>query len=60
MSFTNRHQGALITRDAHAALLDLKRLVDSAAEADEPDVVAMLSSPGNTHCYCLPPSRSAC
>ncbi len=32
MSFTNRHQGALITRDAHAALLDLKRLVDSAAE----------------------------
>jgi len=32
MSFTNRHQGALITRDAHAALLDLKRLVDSAAK----------------------------
>lgn len=32
MCFTNLQQGALITRDAHVALLDLKKLVDSAAE----------------------------
>jgi hypothetical protein len=32
MDFTNLQQGALITRDAYGALLDLKRLVDNAAE----------------------------
>jgi hypothetical protein len=32
MSFTNLEQGALITRDAHVAVLDLKKIVDSAAE----------------------------
>jgi hypothetical protein len=32
MSFTNLQQGALITRDAHGAVLDLKKLVDNAAE----------------------------
>ena len=32
MSFTTLEQGALITRDAHLAILDLKKLVDSAAE----------------------------
>jgi hypothetical protein len=32
MTATNMYQGALITRDARQALLDLKSLVDNAAE----------------------------
>ena len=32
MSFTNLQQGTLITRDAYAALSELKKLVDSATE----------------------------
>jgi hypothetical protein len=32
MSFTTLKQGALITRDAHVAVLDLKKLVDSSAQ----------------------------
>ena len=32
MKSTNMQKGALITREAHSALLDLKTLVDSATE----------------------------
>jgi hypothetical protein len=32
MSFSTLEQGALITRDAHVAVLDLKKLVNSAAQ----------------------------
>ena len=32
MSFTNLQQGALITRDTYMALMELKKLVDGAAE----------------------------
>ena len=49
MSSTNMRQIALITRDAHLALLDLKRLVDSTAEriraAELQSVGAALGSP---------------
>ena len=49
MSSTNMRQIALITRDAHLALLDLKRLVDTTAEriraAELQSVGAALGSP---------------